>query len=173
VHKRDSTLRDIDLETSKLKNEIMKKIMAFTASLFMTANMVFAAALNNFDNDRPIEFSELPEGARKFVNKHFSGTNVTHVTVDKDFDSTEYKVFLEGGVKLEFNGSGEWREVENRYAMVPRDIVPSEIASYVASNYPSSTIVEIKRGRNGWELTLSGGLELSFNKKYELVEIDD
>lgn len=151
----------------------MKKIMAFAASLFMTSNMVFAAAMNNFDDDRPIDYSELPEDARKFVNRYFSGANVTHVAIDDDFASTEYKVFLEGGVKLEFNGLGEWREVESYCAMVPADIVPSNIARYVASAHPSCNIVEIKRERNGWELTLSSGLELSFNKRFELVEIDD
>jgi hypothetical protein len=43
----------------------------------------------------------------------------------------------------------------------------------VAKKYPANKIVEISRDHNDWEVKLNGGLELTFNRDYRLVDVDD
>jgi hypothetical protein len=80
---------------------------------------------------------------------------------------------LESGVKIEFDGDGQWNDVECRGGAVPAAIVPQKIADYVAKKYPANKIVEISRDHNDWEVKLNGGLELTFNRDYRLVDVDD
>ena len=80
---------------------------------------------------------------------------------------------MASGMKIEFDNKGEWIEVDCKYTSVPEAIVPAKIGDYVKKNYPSSKIVEIKKQYNGWEVNISGGLELTFDKTYRLTEVDD
>jgi predicted nucleotide-binding protein (sugar kinase/HSP70/actin superfamily) len=77
------------------------------------------------------------------------------------------------GVKIEFNGDGEWKDVDCKFGAVPAAIIPKKIASYVAKNYPDAKIIKIDRDRRDYEVSLSNRLELTFDMKFNLVEIDD
>lgn len=151
----------------------MKKIIIIATAIVLTATVAIAATTCRMDDDRPISFSELPASAREFVRVHFADAQVSHTMLDRDITDTEYKVVLADGTKIEFDGSGTWREVDCRYTAVPAAIVPDAIEQYIATHYPNSQIVEIKSGRNGWEVKITGGLELTFNNAMELVDIDD
>ena len=78
-----------------------------------------------------------------------------------------------GGTKLEFDSKGKWTNVECKGGVVPAGIVPAKIADYVKQRYAKSNIVEIKRDTREWEVKLSNGLELTFNSKFRVVDIDD
>jgi hypothetical protein len=43
----------------------------------------------------------------------------------------------------------------------------------VAKKYASTKVVELKREHNEWEVKLSNGLELTFDKQFKLIDIDD
>ena len=60
-----------------------------------------------------------------------------------------------------------------RNAAVPNDLVPQAIAEYVKQSYPNREITEIKRNHTYTEVSLKGGLELTFNRNYQVVDIDD
>ena len=151
----------------------MRKISAIILSIIVTASTAFAAYNNRIDNDTPITYSELPDTAKNFISKNFAKEQVTHVTLDKDIISNEYKVVFASGTKLEFDGDGDWKELDCRYGAVPANLIPAKIADYVKSNYPNSKIVELKREHGNWEVKISGGLELTFSNKFKLVDIDD
>ena len=151
----------------------MKKIVIIITATILTATVAIAATTCRMDEDRPINFNELPTVAQEFIRTHFANSQVSHTLIDRDITDTEYKVVLADGTKVEFNGSGQWREVDCRYTAVPEAIVPDAIEQYIAANYPNSQIVEIKSGRNGWEAKITGGLELTFNNDMQLVDIDD
>ncbi len=151
----------------------MKKIITFAVTLLLAVSVVPSSARVIFDDDRPIDFKELPEAAKQFIDKHFSKDKVTVVILDDDIITKEYKVVFESGAKIEFDGSGEWEDIECRYDAVPKALVPAKIADYVKKHYPQAKITEIKREFNEWEIKLTGGLELTFNKAFKLVDIDD
>lgn len=56
---------------------------------------------------------------------------------------------------------------------MPADIVPQQIKDYVKQNYPDARITKIDRDRRDYEVSLSNRLELTFNKEFRLIEIDD
>ena len=48
-----------------------------------------------------------------------------------------------------------------------------QIRDYVRRNYPDAAYVSYEIDRNSYEVTLSNRLELKFNSRFALVEIDD
>ena len=151
----------------------MKKIMMIVALSVATIGLAVAAAWHHYDDEQPINKSELPAKAQEFISEHYANYSVKHATIDRDITSTEYEVVLENGTKIEFNEGGEWHSVDCRGGAVPAAIVPGEISTYVRDNYPSCAIDELKRERRGWEVGLSNGLDLEFDAAFRLMEIDD
>ena len=151
----------------------MKKITAIILTVVATATTALAATAIVTDNDTPITFNELPEAAKEFVHKHFGKEQVSHVTLDNDIINKEYTLVFASGTKLEFNGDGDWKEVDCRYTEMPQGLVPEQIENYIKNNYPNNKIREIKREHGGWEVKITGGLELTFNRDFKLVDIDD
>ena len=150
----------------------MRKIFVLSA-LFLTVVAAMATAACICHDERPIKFDELPTQAQSFVKEHFADEKISHVIEDKEFMGNEYKVVFLSGTKVEFDRSGAWTEVDCRYTAVPAQLVPKAVADYVKTNYPESSIMELRREHGGCEVKLTGGLELTFNKAGKLVDIDD
>lgn len=151
----------------------MKTITTTLLAIMTTTSVAFAATLYIDNNDRPIKYEELPAEAKSFISAHFAGEEVSHIILDKDIVCNDYTVSFLSGTKLEFNGKGEWKEVECNKASVPEALVPQQIAEYVKTNYPQRAITEIKREHGNTEVKLNGGLELTFNSRYRVVDVDD
>lgn len=151
----------------------MKKITATLLAIVASATTLFAASLYTSAEDKPISYSELPAEAQSFVRDYFTNEEISHIILDRDVISIDYKLTFMSGTKLEFNSQGEWKEVDMRNGNVPTAIIPQAIAEYVAKNYPNRTITEIKRNHYYTEVCLNGGLELTFNRSYRVVDVDD
>lgn len=124
-------------------------------------------------DNKPISWDKLPQKAQTFLKQHFPDCKAAFVTQDDDLIAKDYEVMLENGVKIDFASSGEWQDVEVRQGSVPAAIVPAEIASYVKQRYSAEQITRIERDRYTWEVELSNGLELKFDKHFRLIDIDD
>ena len=85
----------------------------------------------------------------------------------------DYKVVFVNGAKVEFAKNGEWKDVECKYGEVPAAIVPQQIRDYVTKNYPKNKIVAIDRDRRDYEVELDNGLDLKFDLKFRLIDIDN
>ena len=123
-------------------------------------------------NDKPITVRELPARAKQVVNTHFRGKNVAVVTVERQFVGKSYDVVFASGEKLEFDRNGNWTEIDCKKSRVPAALVPSAIKNYVRKNYHGAQIMEIGRKDNYYEVNLSNRLEIKFNKKFQVIEID-
>ena len=142
--------------------------------LFLTLSVIFAAVgVACADVDRPIEVDKLPEAAQKFLKLYFPQVDVSLAKVDVELTYKEYEVVLTNGTRIEFSSNGEWKDVDCKFDVVPEGIVPRPIVDYVAKHYPDVKIVRIDRDRNSIEVALSNRLELTFDKKYRIVDIDD
>ena len=84
-----------------------------------------------------------------------------------------YDVLFASGTKLEFTDKGEWKEIECKYSTVDEKFIPEQIRKYVSDTYPGTKYVKIQKGRNGYEVEITNGLELTFDRNFVLVEIDD
>lgn len=144
----------------------MKKFFIVMLAATMCGAYVYAAA------DKKITAGELPQAAQSFLKSHFADIDVAYVEMDDDVVNRDYEVVLRDGTKIDFDHDGNWKEVNCFRRSIPAGIVPQQISAYVADNYAGEIINEIERGRNSTEVKLSNGLELKFNKSYQLIEID-
>ncbi|MBQ5663515.1 MAG: PepSY-like domain-containing protein, partial [Bacteroidaceae bacterium] len=115
----------------------------------------------------------LPKKALLFIDSNFKDAKITYVKDERDYLERSYEVLFANGTKVEFNRNGEWKEVDCRREAVPSAIVPAKILNYVNSTYPGVKIVRIEHDRTDYELKLSNNLELTFNKKLNIIDIDD
>lgn len=146
----------------------MKKIMLTAALLFagITASLA--------DNDRPIALDKLPAAAQTFLKTHFADLTLAYAVEDPKFVGSEYEVTYTDRTEVEFRPNGEWSSVERRYAAVPASIVPAQISDYVAkSSFPNQYIKKVERDAYTWEIELSNGIEIKFDREFHVIDIDD
>lgn len=134
------------------------------------AAVVFSLACTA--EDRPVTADQLPAAAKSFIQNHFPSETVSFAKMDDDFIRPDFTVILSNGVELKFNHDGAFEKIESRSG-VPEGLVPVQIADYVKTHSPNSVIVEYEITRRYYEVQLSNGMELVFNSKYNLVELDD
>lgn len=146
----------------------MKKILFALAAIFTLGISNVSA-----DNDKLINKNELPVKTQQFLDNNFANVKITYAKLERDLFERSYEVVLADGTKLEFTYQGDWKDVDCRYEEVPAAIVPQPIKEYVSSNYPNEKILKIERDRGYYELKLSNRYELTFNKDYKIVDIDN
>lgn len=142
----------------------MKKI------LFVMAVVLISMAC--VAEDRPVVYEQLPAPAKEFINANYPGEKVSYIVVDDDIVKPDYTVRLANGVEIQFENSGALEKISARTG-VPAAVVPVQIADYVKANFPDAVVVEYEIGRRDFSVDLSNGLELRFNGKFKLVELDD
>ena len=145
----------------------MKKMLFLFVSLFLMNLLAFA------DNDKPIQLTEMPKEAQQFILHHFANQPVALAKIDADFMDKTYEVVFTNGDQVEFDKKGKWTKVDCEHTQVPLAIVPVAIQQYVSKNYPDAKVVKIElTDRKGYEVDLSNGFEIEFDKKMRVVEID-
>jgi hypothetical protein len=116
----------------------------------------------------------MPKQAQLFINKYFNGKSVAMAKMETDFLSKSYDVIFTNGDKLEFDKKGVWTNVDCKQTQVPKDILPKEILNYLNANYPNLNVSQIeKTDSKGYDVELSNGVELEFNKKFQVIDIDN
>lgn len=145
----------------------MKKILALLFCL-LTVSMAVRA-----DDDRPVRFDQLPAKAQACVKKYFPQEKVALAKMEKDFFDKKYEVIFASSSKVEFYKDGSWKEVDCKYSAVPEALIPEAILRYVKTTYPGQKVVKIEKEDRGYEAKLASGLKLEFDKKFNLVDIDN
>mgnify|MGYP001775869258 FL=1 len=144
----------------------MKKIALFFASVMAFAGVASA-------DDKPITFEQLPAKAQQFIKTNFPQEKIAFTSLDRDIFGDTYDVLFASGTKLEFTDKGEWKEIECKYSTVDEKFIPEQIRKYVTDTYPGTKYVKIEKGKNGYEVELTNGLELTFDRNFVLIDIDD
>ena len=116
---------------------------------------------------------ELPEKAQQFIRQHFPNEKVSFAKMERELFDTTYEVIFTSSSKVEFLKNGDWKEVDCKYSTVPAAIIPQQIAQYVSQYYPDTSVVQIDRDKRDYEVKLTNGLELTFDLKFNLIDIDD
>ena len=145
----------------------MKKMLFLFVSLFVMNLAVFA------DNDKPIQVTEMPKAAQQFINSHFANQSVALAKIETEFLDKTYDVIFTNGDQVEFDKKGNWIKVDCERTQVPSEIIPVAIQQYVNKNYPDAKVLKIElTDRKGYDIDLSNGFEIEFDKKMRVVEID-
>ena len=140
-----------------------------TVTAFCFVASVFTASA---ENNKPIAFEQLPQQAQQFVKTHFADVKVTLSTVESGLIEKTYDVALNNGTKLEFDRKGQWTEVVCPTTCVPSKVLPNEIKAYLETTFPQSKVTKIEREDGRHEVTLENGTEVTFNKKFQLTDVD-
>ena len=145
----------------------MKKIAFLFICLFTMSLSVWAG------NDKPIDVTEMPKAAQTFIKAHFANQSVAMAKMENEFMSKSYDVIFTNGDKVEFDKKGNWTNVDCEHTQVPVAIIPQAIQAYVTKNYPQAKVLKIeKNDRKGYDIDLSNGFDIEFDKKFRVVEID-
>ncbi len=145
----------------------MKKLALLLVCLFSLQMAAFA------DDDKPVKVEQMPQTAQAFIKKHFATSSVAIAKVENDFFDKSYDVIFTDGNKVEFNKKGKWKNVDCRYSEVPAAILPPSISAYLKKNYPNEKVKKIeKEDRGGYEVKLANGWEISFDKKFNVIDLD-
>lgn len=131
-----------------------------------------AAKADSYTIDR----DKLPVKAREMIEEYFPKAKIGMIKVDKHlFKKTDYDVKLVNGTKIEFNNAGKWTSVDCKNRQVPDGLVMRTIHNYVKKNCNGAFITKIENKLSGYEIELSDGVEMKFNKLGKLThtEVDD
>ena len=126
----------------------------------------------NAGNDKPIAVNALPAKAQTLLSQHFNGQKVMLATIESGVVSRSYDVVLQNGTKLEFDKKGNLTEIDCNQATVPDQLIPQAIKNYLMENYAGQSVKKIEMNKNEYEVELANGLDLTFNKHFQLIDID-
>lgn len=146
----------------------MKKIIVLLVSLVAMQSTLKA------DNDKPIEFTQLPAQSQQLVKTHFADQPIAVVKMERELLDKTYEVIFTNGDKIEFDRRGNWKDIDCKQTEIPEALIPAQIKSYVAKHYPDTKIRKIeKEDRGYYDVDLSNRIELKFNSNFNLVDIDN
>lgn len=139
----------------------MKRIILILAAMAMFSTVSKA--------DKPLSFDKLPIPAQEYVKS--SVPDLTISTVKKD--GSEFDVVFADGTKISFDKKGQCLKAKNKIQTIDRRLIPALIREKVEVLYNGVIYEKIEFKSKGYEVELSNGVELTFDKNYKLTHVDD
>ena len=143
------------------------KILMIAICCIVSCNIVA-----NVGKDKPIAVNALPAKAQTLLGKHFNNQKVMLATIESGVITRSYDVVLQNGTKLEFDKKGNLTEIDCKQGIVPSQLIPQAIKNYLKDNYAGQSVKKIEMNKNEYEVELTNGLDLTFNKHFQLIDID-
>ena len=143
--------------------------------LFLTLMMVVSIATAAMARDKYThDVKALPAAAQSTLKNNFKA-DVSVIKVDKDFGRvSEYEVILKDGTDVTFDRDGNWKAVETaQNKSVPKSMIMQAIVNYISQTQPGSHVTGIEKERTGYEVELSNGVDMKFDKQGTFVRYDD
>lgn len=146
----------------------MKK---FIALLILTAIVILPACAR----DKIYRSADvLPTAAQQTLKKNFPKAEINRVKIDTGvFGGKDYEVVLDNGSEIEFNKDGEWTEVDCGHKRVPDGFILQSIKEYIKTNHKKTWVVKIEKSNKDYDLELSDGTELKFDRSGKFLRYDD
>ena len=142
----------------------MKKYVFLLTFLMSLSSTLFA------NNDGEVPFEDLPSKVQFFIQTYFS---------DEDFEAYEqngklqrYYLSAADGKKVVFNHSGDCIDIDCQDERVPSPLIPVPILNYIGRYFGYAIkVVHLEFTTKGcYNVGLSNGVQLKFNKKYKKVK---
>jgi hypothetical protein len=147
----------------------MKTNLKFLAT-FIAVTLI---SLSANAQKRSITIKQLPAPAQSFLTTNFPNQAPAYIEEDKGMISTDYEVKLTGGTEIEFDGKGNWEEVDGNKTAIPTSVLPKTIATYLTANYKGQGVEKIELKKNGYKVELLNDVELEFDTNGKFLRIDD
>ena len=145
--------------------------------LLLSISLVLSIAVLTMSCDKETVVTEkdLPTTASQFINSNFNGVKILSVVEEKEgLSGKEYEFLLDNGIEIKFDKNGNWLDIDavNDSSVLPDNLIPAAILTYVKTNYPNSGINSIEKENYGYDVELTNGLDLVFDKDGKFVRID-
>ncbi len=145
----------------------MKKIFALLAVMILSVGTICA-------RDRVTsDVNVLPTAAKTILSRHFSKIAVNHIRIDSDVFGKDYDVVLNDGTEIDFDKDGNVKEIDCGNRPVPEELLLKPVRDYVAKNFKGQKIVGLEVDKTNYEVRLSTGTELRFDRSGQFQRIDD
>ena len=129
--------------------------------------------LSACDDEKRIDFGDLPGQARSFVETYFPDVDILSVIREKDDGRKEYQVKLSDGTEMEFDEDGVWTSIECHFSRLPEGILPADVTAKVDELHPGGYINGVDKELGGYvvEVTDVEGIdwEMRFNAEFGYV----
>lgn len=129
--------------------------------------------LSSCDDEKKIDFGELPSEARSFIENYFPSADILSIVQEKEDGRKEYQVKLSDGTDMEFDEDGEWTNIECYFSPLPTGILPANVITKVEELHPEAYINGVEKELGGYvvEVTDAGGIDwdMRFNAQFEYV----
>lgn len=118
--------------------------------------------------------SVLPQAARTAIANNFK-SKVSLINVEKTLGAvSEFEVILSDGSEITFDKNGNWKEVDvPRGKAVPAGFIPAGVKDYVQQNHKGQKVESIDKDRQGYDVELSNGIDLKFDKDGKFLRYDN
>ena len=143
----------------------MKKIILVLACAF--------GALALSAQTEKVVFGKMPKNAQEFVQTYFAQENVQDVELNRDDKSEKYTVSFANSNQVVFDNSGDWTEINMKVGPVPANVVPASIKAHVSNNYSKYQIVQMMQNDKGYQVKLSNGTDLYYDKNGNILKTSD
>lgn len=149
----------------------MKRII-FIATIVVAAIVTTAFIIT--PDEKPIRFDQLPSAAKTFVTKNFPTAKVLLVVKD-GLLFPDYEVKLNNKTSIDFDHKGRMTKIESLVPGTITKFLPNPIQKYILENFKDRLPVKYEYDSDDkkYEVKLQGGLELTFDASFRLVDIDD
>lgn len=145
----------------------VRKLLAFLPIL------LGAWMLSSCDDEKKIDFGDLPSEARSFIENYFPSADILSIVQEKEDGRKEYQVKLSDGTDMEFDEDGEWTNIECYFSPLPTGILPANVITKVEELHPEAYINGVEKELGGYvvEVTDAGGIDwdMRFNAQFEYV----
>ena len=128
--------------------------------------------LTGCEKETIIQGNQVPEKIKTYIETHFPQLSVLQVLEDRDGFTLTYDVTLQQGYFLEFNRKMEIEEVTG-IEPIPNSVVPSNILTYVQTQFSEQSILSWDLSDRIQEVTLDNGIQLEFDKEGNFLRIDN
>lgn len=129
--------------------------------------------LSSCDDEKKIDFGDLPSEARSFIENYFPNADILSIVQEKEDGRKEYQVKLSDGTDMEFDEDGEWTNIECYFSPLPTGILPANVITKVEELHPEAYINGVEKELGGYvvEVTDAGGIDwdMRFNAQFEYV----
>ena len=118
-----------------------------------------------------IDLEDIDPAIVEFINTYFPEAEIVNCCQSDN----GYRVRLADGTKVHFDLEFNWTKVmcehSTVYTSVPAELIPAQIADYVATEYPEQVVVTIhKTCEEGWMIKLDSHEAIVFDSEFNVIE---
>lgn len=164
--------------------------------LLIITSIIGALSMTSCDDEKVLAANDYPNEIKSYVDVNYDNAKIMQVIKEKEGMSNEYKVILDNGTTLKFNGNYQITDVEggvnpkanittnagngtniaNNKLVLPAASYPSSIVDHIKAKHQNQQIVllieETDNGVKEYEAILANGEKVEFDQNHNMVKAE-